>query len=600
MHLPNIPSCADNSAARRRFFQSFLPAVTLVLALSFLLTLYGPLELYFTNIREFHFDFYALFPELIKLFFLFAAVGLLSFGFCYALHIRLYNIVLTTAAVGFVCTYVQGMFLSGHLPPLDGRAIRWSEYLSQDIVSIVLWLAVATIAILLVRRLATATVYKLITGLSLFLSAILLVTVVTVGIQNNGLAPKSEAILTKDHEFEMSTDQNFIIFIVDAVDSATFHQLLQSDDPQFGDILEDFTYYPNTVGAYPFTQESIPFILTGAWYENQEDFPSFVTRAMDESPLLTALKAQNYRMGMYEEDLTYDSNNVYAFENAKQLSYSIENFNQLAREELKLVWFKYAPFPLKWLAHVNMEAFNRLLVLEGAEQAFHANNTEFYRDVQNSEIVTVADKCFRFIHIEGAHVPFRYDKDVNIIPESQGTYPQNIEASMTIVNQYLTRLKDAGVYDNSVILLMADHGYGYDREIPIVGRGNPLLAVKGVQEHHQMQISQAPISYDDLQTAYQRLLTGSSGDQVFDARENDQRTRRFLYYEYTDEHHMQEYEQQGHAADIETMVPTGKKYNRLPHDAPRKAPKGSETPKVPRETVPQDTYRPSPGIGTLP
>lgn len=563
---------------KRKFFPVFRPALVLVLALSFLLTVYGPLELYFTNTREFAFDFSALFPVLLKLFLLVTAAGLLAFSFCYALHIRLYNVILVIAAVGFVCTYIQGMFLSGHLPPLDGRAINWNEYLAQDAASVLLWLAVGTAAATLVRKLRMENMYRLITYCALFLSAILLVTLVTVGIQTNGFASKYQAVMTKESEFEMSTDQNFVIFVVDAVDSATFRHLMESDTPEFADTLEDFTYYPNTVGAYPFTQESIPFILTGAWYENQENFSDFTTQAMDDSPLLTALSEAGYRLGMYEEALTYDSDNVYRFENAEPLSYRITSFNRLAREELKLVWFKYAPFPLKRLGHVNMEAFSWLVELESGGSIFHANNSDFYGDLLDASIQTGPDKCFRFIHIEGAHVPFRYDKNVRPIDEAQGSYPQNIEASMTIVKTYLERLKEAGAYDNTIIILMADHGYGYNRDIPILGRGNPLLAVKGMDEHHAMSLSEAPISYEDLQTAYQRLLSGVPGNQVFDAKEGEERPRRFLAYHYEKEAHMEEYMQQGDADNIDTMLSTGNVYDRAPHDGPPRAPKGSDAP----------------------
>ena len=54
--------------------------------------------------------------------------------------------------------------------------------------------------------------------------------------------------------------------------------------------------------------------------------------------------------------------------------------------------------------------------------------------------------------------------------------------------------------------------------------------MKGMNEHHDtMQISEAPIAYDDLQEAYQRLLDGAGSDQVFDAKEGDERVRRYLY-----------------------------------------------------------------------
>ena len=548
---------------------TFLPAITLTLAISFLLTLYGPLELYFTNVSEFHFDFRMLLPELLKLFGLFVVAGLVVFALCYILYIQLYHVALAAAAIGFICTYIQGMFLVGNLPPLDGRHINWAEYSAQDLQSILLWCVVGVAVVLLIRFLHMKKMYRVFTYCALFLTSILLVTVVVVGIQNDGLSAKSDAVVTKNHEFDMSTDQNLVIFVVDAADSGTFNQMLQSGDYGFQDILADFTYYPNTVGAYPFTKHAIPYILHGAWYENQEDFNTFTTRAMDQSPLLSTLQAQNYRMGIYEEDLIYDNDNIYQFENVQRSQYQFSSFKQLAKAELKLVWFKYAPYPLKRMVKVDMEVFNRLIQLDGSQEVFSANNADFYQDAGAAQVVTVADKCFRFIHIEGAHVPFRYDKDVNLIDEAQGTYPQNMECSMTILARYLTLLKDSGVYDNSAILIMADHGYGYEQEIPIVGRCNPLLLAKGVDEHHPLAVSDAPISYEDLQTAYQRLLSGASSDQLFDAQEGDDRVRRILLYFYEKEEHMAEYQQHGHASDITTLLPTGNVYD-APHHGPKK------------------------------
>ena len=66
----------EDIEAKGRWQRSRLvPGLTLSLALSFLLGLYAPLELYFTNITEFQFDFWALLPPLLGLFgILFAAI----------------------------------------------------------------------------------------------------------------------------------------------------------------------------------------------------------------------------------------------------------------------------------------------------------------------------------------------------------------------------------------------------------------------------------------------------------------------------------------------------------------------------------------------
>ena len=555
--------------------QEFLPALTLSLAISFLVSLYGPLELFFTNKDEFHFSFSVLFPELFKLFLLLFVCGLIGFLVCYLIYRRLYQIIVCCAAAGYLAAYIQGMFFSGNLPPLDGRRIFWQDYQSEQLSSLLLWGLVFLAVILLVRFFHMRNMYRVFTGVSLFLTAVLLVTGITVGMQNDGFSPRSDAIVTKDQEFTLSTDQNLLVLVLDAADGRAFSEMLD-DHPEYETMLEDFTYYPNTVTAYPFTKHAVPFMLTGQWYENQEDFRSFTTRAMDTSPLFAALTDQGYRMGLYEEEVVEDSDLIYRFENIAPIHYHLSGFRAVAKAELKLVWFKYAPWILKRFARINMEDFQRLLVLDTDKALFTANNPDFYQDLAQQDITLTAEKCFRFHHIEGAHVPFRYDAQVNLIDTDQGDYFQNMECSMTITARYLQKLKDAGVYDNSAILILADHGYGYDQEVPIIGRTNPLLLVKGVGEHHPMSTSQAPISYEDLQTAYERLLSGQTGEAIFDAREGDQRVRRVLLYYYEQDEHMAEYQQQGHAFDVETLLPTGTIYELS--GMPQRRPKPSEGP----------------------
>ena len=171
---------------------------------------------------------------------------------------------------------------------------------------------------------------------------------------------------------------------------------------------------------------------------------------------------------------------------------------------------------------------------------------------------------FKFIHLNGAHAPFIYDKDANVIGVEQGSYRQSMEASITLAANYIQALKDSGAYDNTALIVMADHGYnGMGEKEEDFLRQAALLLIKGRNEQHDtMQISEAPISYEDLQEAYVRLLDGAQSDAVFDWKEGDTRERGFLEYAPGSEKHMVEYLQKGHAQDLTTMVPTGRVFDR--------------------------------------
>lgn len=129
---------------------------------------------------------------------------------------------------------------------------------------------------------------------------------------------------------------------------------------------------------------------------------------------------------------------------------------------------------------------------------------------------------------------------------------------MTMTDAYLKKLKENGVYDNSVIIVMADHGYGLSYGPR--NRQHPVLFVKGKNESHDYTVSEAPISYDDLQEAFSRLLDGATGEEVFDYKEGDERKRRYLYFEYEHEEILEEFYQEGYAGDLDTLKATGRKY----------------------------------------
>ena len=526
--------------------------------LSFQVALYAPLELYFTNVSEFPFDFYTLCPVLLKLFVLIFAAGLAGFGICYVLYDKLFDVALVGAGVVYVIAYVHGMFLAGNLPPLDGTAYSWGDYGKESLISLVICAVIFVLAVLLTRFLHMAKMRKIISGVTAFFTAILLVTLVTVGVQYDGLQKKPQEVITTNNELQMSEEQNMVIFLLDAVDSWTFSALMNDSDPQFADVLEDFTYYPNTVGSYAFTQFSIPYILTGEKFLNQTDFWSYSHEAMKKSPLLNELKEKNYRVSMYEPDLICDTDQMDDFDNVEKAGLRFKSFSGIVKEEIKLVWFKYAPYPVKRFAKVDMSAFSGLVEPRSDSELYSYYNFDVYPDLTENEVTTISDKCFKFFHLEGAHVPFRYDENMNVIDSANGSYDQSVEASVTILKTYLDKLKKAGVYDNTAIVVMADHGYGEHWTDGLKGRSNPLLAVKGIGESHDMQISQAPISYEDLQDAFHMLLNGSNSTEVFTAQEGDTRVRTFMYYHYLKEDHMEEYEQTGDAWDENALVPTGR------------------------------------------
>ena len=540
--------------------RSFYTAVLLGGTISYLWMFYAPLQLHFSNISEFRFDIFAILPTLCLMFAVGFVTSIIVYGVLYKCSKKLFNAAIVFSVIVLIGTYIQGNFMVKNLQVLDGSELIWRGHMVDHLQSLILWTGLSVLFAVLYRRYPGKRFMRITSIVSGILIVALVVTNISSGLTNGGFRRKELPVVTTAGQYPMSSNENFVVFVVDAADGAAFRTLIETTDPEYRILLEDFTFFPNTVGAYTYTEQAIPQILTGRWYEFQEPFEVFVEKSLDKSPLLEELSSKNYLIGVYEEGLLYNSGNTHGFENVIEGRYRLDNFAEYARSSFCLMWYMYAPFIMKKY-FVNPGLYTTIRNQARADgDAFLGDNGEFYKRLRASEISVTDDRCFRFIHIDGAHVPFIWDREVNRIPMKDGSYLQNYQASMTIVKQYLQKLRDAGVYDNSAIIIMADHGYdleGHGNK----GRENPLFLVKGRGESHEFRISEQPVSYEDLMEIYIRLLDGKGSDELIDYAEDGQRDRRIIVFDLAHKDNFVEYLQTGYADDEDTMVPTGREYN---------------------------------------
>ena len=537
--------------------RQLLSAVLLSVATGFMLFVFAPLEIYFNNKYEFWFDFFDLFPICLLMFAIFLNASVLVSYIISKINRKLYNIFVVFYLIAFLCTYVQGNYMIGDLPRLDGTQVNWSQYSGLRIGSILLWVIVSAVVLFAVKKFSLSKIVNWAGTIGGLFFLMLFMTIITLGYTCDGLETKFSMSNTMNYALDMSTDQNLVVIVLDTVDGEAMSQLIEKR-PEYKEILSDFTYYNNTMSVYPFTVYAVPYLFSGEWYENQEEFIEYAKRVYRTAPLFEELEARNYRMGMYEAEAYRLEESMFRFENMLDTSPKISSITQFMKLEIKLVGFKYMPFDLKRFCVTIPVEFQ---ALEGAHgsgmyESFSSNNKTFYSYLQKTPITLTDDKCFRFFHLDGAHSPWNYDAELNEI--TGATYEQSIEASMTIVSTYLQKLKDSGVYDNTAIMIISDHGYNIEDDESSEKRQHAILFVKGVGEHYdEMQISGAPISQSDFMEAYTRLLDGKTGTEIFDYKEGDVRERRYLFYEYDEYLHFYEYMQTGYAGDEETMIFTG-------------------------------------------
>ena len=536
-----------------------MSAVVLSAGLSFLVALYAPVSLYLLNVDEFAYDVYDLLKMMAPVFAVLLA-GLLLLSAIAAWigkkHPKVFSAWIGALFVVFLTTYVQGTFLAGKLPAITGDEINWQAFSGQRIASILLWIGAIALTVLIFKK---ANGRKITAAVGALVTLMLVVSLVLTGMTSDGMRAKTDYITTFNGINELSREKNLIIFLADAVSGEKYEELKDSH-PEYQEGLTDFTYYGNTLGGYPYTTRSIPLVITGHWYENNGSFYNFCNEAYSDFPLLHALQAEGYRINLYEDEVLLTEENMHLFYNtAKTDGSSFMYPAGFYLAQAKLVGYRYLPFDLKpWCVITPAKIANSSQRFNKTSVQYYSDNRNFYQNICNTPFTACEEPVFSFIHITGAHTPFRLDRYVEESEEAD--YTSSVEASFTILLRYLDVLREAGFYDNSAIVLLADHGTNNSPEIDTAdptGRQNPILFIKGIGEEHGYEESDAPISFDDLQDAYLALLDGKGGKDVFPIEEDAVRQRRYLSYTLYD-YTLTEYSQEGDAADADTLTPTGR------------------------------------------
>ena len=98
------------------------------LLISFMLMFYEPLNLFVSSRSDFEFDIYSFFPfillQTIISFFLLSCFFIIT----RLVHKNVYKFFIVVFIIVTICTYIQGNFLAGSLPAIDGTYVDFNNF----------------------------------------------------------------------------------------------------------------------------------------------------------------------------------------------------------------------------------------------------------------------------------------------------------------------------------------------------------------------------------------------------------------------------------------------------------------------------------------
>ena len=503
------------------------------------LTVFGPIELYLTNSGEFWFDF----KEMLKISgILTAVVGIILLGAGLIVPQKAKPFYGTILFVIAVACYIQGNYANIDYGTLDGTTIDWSQYTTYGIVNIVIWL-IAVVGAILLQMKKSAWMNKICRWGSVLLIFMLALSLAMIGVTSKTAgSEKTNDYLSVSDMYKVSADENIIIFVLDAFDDAYFQDIYKENPEKYQTMFRDFTYFENASAGGARTKAGMPIIITGKAYPGEVTYAEYIAQAFDHDGLYSELKKQNYNVSLYTEPLFVPGDVETIVNNQSSAGYVVSSYAGLTRKYAEFTLFRYAPHILKPVFWLYTGDFNNYRT--GASAASYITNDAVFLKNMNLE-VTSDENVFRLFHLNGAHSPYHLDEVGNYV-ESGTDVLTNAKGALHIVDTYLQQLKQLDVYDNSTIIIMADHGEvsdAYQNEYASHG----ILFVKERNKHADYSVSSAPVSYMDLHATLFDEIGVESGEGFFEIPVGE-RTRYFYnlttegvheaFVEYTIDGHM--------------------------------------------------------------
>lgn len=519
-HIQPLSSKPSPGTLRTRLLFALLPTLALV----FTLLIFGPLEIFANNADTLIFRLGEFLPALLLL-----ALGawLLLLLPTLLLRGKAFQLYLAVVFALALCTYLQAVLLNPDLGALDGRQVNWTAMTGEMWINAVIWAAVLLSAVLL-----CLFANKVWQGLTRYGSIIL------VGMQLVSLigtyATKefpiiTDAYLSSDAQFELSDDENVLVFILDGFDNKAMAQLIDTG-PEYLEAMDGFTYYPDTASLYGRTFPAITYLNTAVRCSFTEPNHVYMRDAFAEGSFLPDIKALGYGVQIFAPTHSFAGD-------ASVLEGLVDNLDYAERRVdatgvtarlWQLSGYRYMPLALKPLLWVADNDFSDL-VQQNADtfgyfigsmddNVYHISDLSFYERLRSEGLRVQSDhKTYTFYHLNGNHPPFDMDENAQPLAEGDhGDEARQSRAEMLVLQEYFNQMKALDIFTYSTIIVTADHGDFYGEVLEAESEKyttSPIFFLKlsGEDDSEPLRISNVPLSHTDFHPTIMDAIGGDPG-----------------------------------------------------------------------------------------
>lgn len=456
----------------------------------------------------------------------------------------------TLAALTLLC-WIQSYVLVGHYGLLDGSPIDWSTPAWRAWVDLPIW----------ALGLVAAAVFHRRVGQGLTTAAFVIVAAQAAVLVLDGVSHRDALKLkaTQDsiaNELEpmarFSSGRNVLHIVLDSFQADVFNDIMDGPAARnWRSALSGFTFFEENLGTFPATHLALPAIVSGKVFRNHMPRPEFMEVAFGGESILNAAHDAGFEVDIASDPMMLGLLMKGRFDNAYLTDRPslVEN----AARIFDLALFRLAPHWLKPLVYQEQRWLIRRWAARSDLMKFpYFTHNAFLADITRRFAVDRAAPVFKFFHLMTTHAPFVVNQDCayagRVLPRVRETVTWQSACSLAFVVPLLERMKEAGIYDSSLIVIMADHGghipphryrpghfvqgdKTYELPPELLGLATPLLAIKPPGTVRPFTTSSALTSTTDLAATIDDLLgldADLPGLSLFDGNRSPVAERRFF------------------------------------------------------------------------
>lgn len=451
-------------------------------AISFTILFFAPVDIFLGNMRDFVVNFkYVAGPMALAALAATAALIIVQ-NFLLAIAEWLYQVIARLLFGFLLAIYTQNLLLNNKMATITGDSVEYA-----DDKKLIIWNIFILSVILLIPldfyiiakfkpkskffNFGKGAVMPYVSGLIVVMQLTGFLSAVAKA-DFNKYNRQYTQYLAYSPAMSLSEEGNVVVFLTDRLDSYYMDDTLEAY-PELNDKLAGFTFYQNNISHNTNTFPSIPQMLTNELYRGTE-WPDYTQKAWEGRTLPKILTENGYDCNLLIDNLT-------TYTSLGQLDGQCHNVKDGDKDNIHMNYIKKGGIvptmaqlaaaklsPYVWKNDITNGLGSNLsqefLTYEQDVQDMMPmavgvdSDLQYYEYIMNHPLDADNDnKTFSFIHLNCAHGASAeeaalYDPDEPVNTES------TIRGDFEILFEYMDQMKKLGVYDNSTIIILGDHG----------------------------------------------------------------------------------------------------------------------------------------------